>query len=72
MILASKIVGNPSLVDSIGDKYAIIYDTAIGYKFDNLNKAINILAQKGWRCVSIAFLPQEKVSSAMYTLLERL
>ena len=53
MILASNILSDSSPLAEIKDKYLVIYDQALtGLKFDNLNRAINVMAEKGWRCVS--------------------
>ena len=54
MLWATKIVSDPNIVEEIKTKYQIICDQAlVGLKFDNLNKAINVMAEKGWRCIGI-------------------
>jgi hypothetical protein len=77
MILASKIVSNPEIVDEIIGKYQIIYDQALArFKFDNLNKAICIMAEKGWRCVNITSFNLSggpfSTATHMYALMEKL
>lgn len=58
MILAKNVVNSPNLVDTYQGKYAMIVDWAIigvkGPIMDNLAKAVNIFAEKGWRCINIA------------------
>src|SRR5208283_6137686 len=54
MMLASAILSDSTFLTNFKDRYLIIYDQALtGLKFDNLNKAINVMAEKGWRCSSI-------------------
>ena len=39
MILATKLLKSPEIIDEIKGKYQIIYDQALTkFKFDNLNK----------------------------------
>lgn len=76
MILATKIVAHPDVVDGIKGKYQIIYDQAlVGLKFDNLNIAINIMAEKGWHCINISgFNAAGSILSQafyMYALMEK-
>ena len=48
MILASAILSDSSFLDDFKDKYLVIFDQAIAsLKFDKLNKAINVMAEKG-------------------------
>jgi hypothetical protein len=77
MILASQIISNPAIIEEIQSRYLIIYDqTLVGVRFDNLNRAINVMAEKGWRCVSITSFNAagQMLSQAfyMYALMERL
>ena len=77
MISVVDVVSNPSIIDNLDDKYVIIYDQAlVGMKFDNLNRAINIVAKKGWKCINItSFNAAGKyISTAvyMYALMEKL
>ena len=77
MILASEIVRNPEILDKISGAYQMLYDQALAsFKFDNLNKAICIMAQKGWKCLGIASfnLSGGIFSSAnyMYALMARI
>ena len=75
---ATTIVFNPSIVEEIKNRYQIICDQALfGVKFNNLNKAINIMAEKGWRCIGItsfnaagqAIFPQQLY---IYALMEKI
>ena len=78
MILASAILSDSSLLTDFKDRYLVIYDQALtGLKFDNLNMAINVMAEKGWRCISITSfnIGGEAVSSQginMYALMEKI
>ena len=78
MILAPEIVRNPEIIDEIRGKYQILYDqTLANFQFDNLNKAICIMAEKGWKCVSITtfnFAAGGIISTAnyMYALMEKI
>jgi len=76
MILASEVIRKPEIVDEIKGKYQILYDQALTkFKFDNMNKAICIMAEKGWKCISISTynLAGGILSSAvyMYALMEK-
>ena len=54
-ILAYKIVSEPEIIEGVKHKYQIIFDriTEGQYEFEYINEAICILADKGWRCVSM-------------------
>jgi hypothetical protein len=75
MLIASNILANPSLIDALSQKYVVVFDQALaGLKFDNLNRAINVMAEKGWRCVSLtSFNAAGQIFSSafyMYALME--
>ena len=54
MIRATTIVENEGIVGEIKGKYTVIYDQSLlNIKFDNLVKAINVMAGNGWKCTSI-------------------
>jgi hypothetical protein len=77
MLLATEVLANPSLVDKLIDKYVILFDQAlVGLKFHNLNRAINVMAEKGWRCTSItSFNAAGQLFSQafyMYALMEKI
>jgi len=77
MILASQIISNPTIIGEIQSKYLIIYDQSlVVMTFDHLNRAINVMAEKGWRCVSITSFNAAgrplSTMSYMYALMERL
>jgi len=74
---AKEIVNKPEIVDEIEGDYLIITDTSLkSASFNNLNKAINILSKKGWKCVNItsALMPGgfTGVRADCYVLMERL
>ena len=77
MLLAASIVGNPALVDQIRGSYQTIVDQTLGVKslaFDNLDRAIKIMGEKGWRPVSIAtnnIVGAGFIAYRIYALLER-
>jgi len=55
-------------------KYMIIYDqTLLGFKFDNVSRAINVSDRYGWKSIQIstAFNPKGIGGEYMYSLLER-
>jgi hypothetical protein len=77
MIFAAKVLDNPTVVDNIDGMYVIIYDTAtVSMKYDKLNRVINIMAEKGWRCVNITATNSPVVwpstIALMYALMEKL
>lgn len=77
MIQASKILDDFSILVGLKDKYLVIYDQALtGLKFDNLNKAINVMAKKGWKCINItAYNISGQIFSQaiyMFALMEKL
>jgi len=76
MIFAPDIIKNPQIIDKIENKYQIIYDQSIAHaKFDNLNHAINVMAQKGWKCVNITTMNIaggfKGVATFLYALMEK-
>jgi len=49
---AIQIVDNPQI--EVEGRYLIIGDTTIlKQTFQNLNKAINIMAERGWKCINL-------------------
>jgi hypothetical protein len=77
MLLAAKIVKNPESVDGIRGRYQIIWDQALAHlSFDNLDRAIKIMAEKGWKAISITSLSRPSALGGgpamyMYALMER-
>ena len=76
MIFAPDIIKKPEVIDKIETKYQIIYDQALtNVKFDKLNQAINIMAQKGWKCVNITSMNMPGVfkgaATILYALMEK-
>jgi len=61
---AKDIVKDPDLIDRIPDRYVIIRDDI---HFDTLNKSINMMAKKGWQCVSFTTM-----NTKGYMLMERM
>ena len=72
MIQAEKIVENPGIIDEYPERYWIIWDASLGLKrgveLKNLQKAINILARNGWRCINISAIGQ---INGAYALMEK-
>ena len=77
MIAVGVILKTPEIIDEIKDKYQIICDwSMVKGKFDGLNKAINVMARKGWRCLSITSFGMSGgllgTDSHMFALMERI
>jgi len=53
-INVKNLKNNPELLGSIVDRYTILQDNSVVGTCDNLLRAINVMAEKGWRCVNIA------------------
>ncbi len=73
-ILATEIVADPSKIELIQGKYTIIHDSShTNWTFDNLTRAINIMAESGWKCITITSMNNTKGfdSNMMYALMER-
>jgi hypothetical protein len=74
-VLAFRLLKGEEKIDEIEGKYVIIYDQSMASStHDNLNKAINLMADKGWRCVDICVVFNAKGGGAqyMYALMERI
>jgi hypothetical protein len=56
----------PELVDNYKDNYVILSIQAVMF-MDEMEKAINIFASKGWRCVNITMDSRD----GTFTLMER-
>lgn len=74
--VAKDFVSRPEKIDEIHGSYLIVFDSAnMNPNFDNLNKVINLMARKGWRCINICVL-ETGVSGIkgdiMYALMERM
>ena len=77
MIFAPDIVKNPQIVDKIESRYQIIYDQSLTKpRLDNINEAINIMAEKGWKCINILPMNMPAVFKGaaiiIYALMEKL
>ena len=74
MLRANEIVGKPELLDRYTGLYLIVVDQALvsAGRFDNLNRAVNIAARKGWRPVlmSNVLRPGGIEAIYMYVMLE--
>jgi hypothetical protein len=71
-IEAKEILKDLSKIQEIPGRYTIIYDSSqIGLAFDNLVRAINIMANSGWRCVNISSMKSVLGSNAAYALMVR-
>jgi hypothetical protein len=74
------LVDNPEKIDEIQGKYLILHDIGFGptMTFNNMNKAINLMAEKGWRCINISVVSGGSRGLVpyptydMYALMERL
>ena len=71
MLSATDIVKNPAIAREYPSKYVIIWDTAMAdWKLHNLNNAICIMAEDGWRPINITTAVDG--THYMYALMERL
>ncbi len=74
MLAAPAVVKKPGLVANYNGRYVILFDQALSSTmFNNLNKAICFMAERGWKVVSITALHSPKGIDAhlMYALLEK-
>ena len=75
MLQAVTVVADPTRLDKYPSPYLILVDQAISsLQFDNLNRALCLAAERGWRPLSISCLNSPVMiqsQSAMYALLER-
>ena len=74
MKLAAEIIKNPGLLSQYQGRYLIVMDQAVTYpRFDNLNLAICIAAEQGWRAINTCILsaPVGIKASMMYILMEK-
>lgn len=51
---ASKILADPTLLDTAENLYVIVRDTSIMGTYKNLIEAINVLAERGWETLSVS------------------
>jgi len=66
---AKKIVQNPDIVDNHEGKYLLVWDSSLaGGEYKNLEKAINILVEKGWKLIQLESMSK---FNALYALFER-
>jgi len=75
MLQAVTVLADPTRLDKYPSPYLILVDKAISsLQFDNLNRALCLAAERGWRPLSISCLNSPVMiqsQSAMYVLLER-
>jgi hypothetical protein len=74
MKLAAELVKNPKLLDEYPGQYLIVMDQALTYpRFDILNQAICLMAEKGWQAVNITTVSNTIGLNAnmMYALMAR-
>ena len=69
LVEAKKIVKNPEIVDNYEGKYLLVWDSSlVGGEYKNFEKAINILADKGWKLIQIEAMSK---INALYAVLEK-
>jgi hypothetical protein len=51
---ASKILEDPTLLDTAENLYVIVRDMSVMGTYKNLIEAINIMAERGWETLSIS------------------
>ena len=68
-LMASNIVKKPEEIDRILDPYVLLWDSSVTPGMNNMNKAINLMAKKGWKCISICIEPVG--GTTMYALMQK-
>ena len=53
MLGAKEIANNPSKIDEVQTRAQIILDTTTDITFDNMNKAVGLMVEKGWKPVAM-------------------
>ncbi len=74
MLSTADVGANPSIFRTYPGKYMILQDTAItGFAFHNLNRAICVAAEFGWKTISITTMIAAMgiANQHMYALLEK-
>jgi hypothetical protein len=74
MLLASNLVQHPEKIDAFTNRYLLLLDrTMTGQAFNSMPKAINLLATRGYRPISITTGSQAGAVTALllYCLLEK-
>ena len=67
MMYATNIVKQPAVIESYTGKYVLVADSSSGSTYHNLNKAICIMAENGWRAVNLTGKDRD-----LYVLMERI
>jgi len=65
---AKDIVNQTVKIEEIQGKYVVIHDRSLSEKFNNLNRAICLMAEKEWKCVNITF----GANVYLYALMEKI
>jgi len=66
---ASDIMKKPELIKDLTEPYVLICDrTMTGGLFDNLIRAINLMAKEGWDCISIS---SSGTTVSLYALMKK-
>ena len=76
MVLASEIVSSPDRLDELEGMYVIVADQTDemkNVKFNDAQRAMNAMAERGWRCIDISstFAPVGSGILYFYALMER-
>ena len=74
MVSAREVTKDPKVVTAYPSRYMILYDLSLSnFTFDNLNRAICFLADRGWVPVSITAAPSSggMGSLHMYALMRK-
>lgn len=70
--LASDIVNDVTIAGSVKGYYTIIRDTSfMSNNFDNMIKALNLMARAGWRLANTV-IESERAGQTMYCVMEKL
>jgi len=74
-MIEAKNVTNEYIDELNKKKYVIIMDHASGKIFNNMIKAINLFADKGWKCVNITVMASGErlgLTHVIYALMEQI
>ncbi len=72
MLGAAAIVKDPSILDQIQGCYQTVLDFSTGVQQNNLDKALKIMADKGWKAISMtSHYDPQLAQTVTYVILER-
>ena len=67
-LAVSDVLVNPEKIDKVKDRYVVLFDEVPeGKDFHDMDNAIKLMTEKGWRCVDMVLL-----KSSTYVLVHAL